>query len=111
MRIPALEITYQQDDMIYVHEGIRQREEEAADVKHLKRRYRKINPQKDEVLAVYKFFSFLYPLLKPLFVSDLVKKKKLTQREQQALREKIHYAELLGVHPDCVIVCNMWEAY
>lgn len=115
MYVPALEIAYQ-EETIYVYDGIRRLEEgESAEVKRLKQRYRRIVPQKDAVLAScseeWKSFSFLYPLLKPLFVSDLARKKKLTQREQQALMEKARYAGLLGVHPDRIIVHTAWEAY
>lgn len=121
MFVPALESAYElvyEEGLVYVYEGIRrQYDKEEPYIKRLKRRYRKLMPLKQQILSARSeeqwrsSFSFLYPYLEPLFVSDLVKKRRLTRREQQALIEKVDCAERLGIHPDCVIIYTHWEAY
>ncbi|MEW6769973.1 MAG: hypothetical protein AB1330_01085 [Bacillota bacterium] len=84
--------------------------EEPRSIKELKKMYRSYLPFRftGEVEAKY---SFMYPFRHLVYVTDLVRKRKLTPREQQILQEKHWVASEFGVHPDKVIIHTMWESY
>ncbi|AOQ24755.1 hypothetical protein MTAT_04460 [Moorella thermoacetica] len=79
-----------------------------------RRRYRKLESHKEKVLERLNKanFHFLYPHVQPVFVTDVLKlkDKEITPRQYGALIKKICLAEELGVHPDEIIIYNIWGA-
>jgi tRNA A37 methylthiotransferase MiaB len=91
-------------------EGALKEEELAKDIRY---RYANLIPQKPRTEEEEQIVTTVYPHLwmQPVYVSDILRKKKLTPREQSILIEKVSVAEQNGCHPDCVFCHAPYESY
>lgn len=84
------------------------------DISEYRKKYKHLTPKKEQVLAKLSrdSFHFLFPYVQPVFVTDVLKTKDkdITSRQYHALIEKIRIAEEFGVHPDEVIIYDLWGA-
>jgi hypothetical protein len=82
-------------------------------INSVKRRYVNLMPLKPKTEAELREVAMAFPRswMQPVFVSDLVRKKKLTAREETILVEKVRTAEFWDVHPDTIFCFTQFECY